>query len=812
MTKNHILIKSVALGVLLMLSPLAKANNVDQVLIAYFNKLYPSNPQNCVIDSYTKTTLLADFEQKQCLNRITSEGQQYIAGFKSPCNEKDARASLDSQINAFCFQQVQKANAAAQAKQQQQQQPSASGGSSGGSSGGGVDAKAGLATAKKILSGYQKIDKWAKKYEEKKEEKSGKVEEIPPVGSSTIYGNKGAPAVNAAINKANQEIRAHNNAASTPQVTSAEREQAQKDFSLAQDNYDKAGCGTEDNAYSEDCKKLDTELIAAHEKMKALGQPGAPTSPDLTPEGSQAAINGEQPAVDQSLQNLPAGAQEAGKAAVNGNAAAKSDPELEARKAKAAAEDAALDTQIKAIDTALQAASKALPEEANAKCAANEATRDPITMQTKNPELEKECNLSEPQKAIVCLNTNYQKLKAEQPKLKESKESCSQNSAQAAKLCSVLRSDKAQDVQKLMSVGATILSKVTAASEACGTTSDISKVAQGGMLLAQGACTAMKFRCDMSCASAKKSLEDMKLASEAIQKCQLTLQAIASSGAQAKEAAAKLTAELTKQVAPKEGAVPQSIAQCIKHKADIALMGVAALGFLSAFQDAQNCKKQLASGGGGSGKSTSSMVTPTMTTAEYCSQPQNATSITCKCTANPSAEGCMGSMAGSGVALGKIGSGSGASAFASAKQNGLGGLDPLGKSTNGSSEPAPGSNLSEGAREALGIGGGATVDASSGGSPAGLSGNSENAKGLKDKEEKEKPKFGFFSSIGNMLSGGKSPNQAAKAAIRGYEQDQAIKRKLASDQIRAEITTASGKSNFDKIKSAYKANSSSFEQ
>lgn len=784
MTKNHILIKSVALGVLLMLSPLAKANNVDQVLIAYFNKLYPSNPQNCVIDSYTKTTLLADFEQKQCLNRITSEGQQYIAGFKSPCNEKDARASLDSQINAFCFQQVQKANAAAQAQARvQQQQPSASGGSSGGSSGGGRSLKQGLADVSKSLSQIKKIEAWAKKRDEAaaKKEEAAKGSDGKAVAGKADQQNSAPPTERAKEDFRRLEIQQQNASAQDPKAIAVN--EARTEYKIAKEEFVQSKCGpTEDEG---PCGELRATMSTAEQKAKANGG---------TVEGTDSDIAAGKSIADRQTNE---GLRTAGKNANDEGKVDAEDPELKARHEKSRAEDASLKTQLEALDAKIKAMVNAIPAEATATCTAEMGM---------NPD----CGRTQP--AITCINGEQQKLITLRTELQKDKEACSNASAQAEKLCSMVRSEKAQNVQLVMSIGATILSKVTAASESCGTTSDLSKIAQGGILAAQGSCIAMKVRCDMSCESAKKTLEAMEKTVAAMKTCQVgTLKSAPNTAPQVDIGLDNLQAKLKEELS--EGkSVPAAVTQCKNHKTDITTMGLAALGFLSAFQDAESCKKQLTAGGGGSGKSTSSMVTPTMTTAEYCSQPQNATSITCKCTANPSAEGCMGSMAGSGVALGKIGSGSGASAFASAKQNGLGGLDPLGKSTNGSSEPAPGSNLSEGAREALGIGGGATVDASSGGSPAGLSGNSENAKGLKDKEEKEKPKFGFFSSIGNMLSGGKSPNQAAKAAIRGYEQDQAIKRKLASDQIRAEITTASGKSNFDKIKSAYKANSSSFEQ
>lgn len=779
MTKNHILIKSVALGVLLTLSPLAKAQSVDRALVTYFDKLYKSQSPKCTINEATKTRILSEIEPK-CLVRTTLNNEPFISGVKSECTEASVKTSVDAQVDALCVNTAQKAEQAAVLKAQQQaataQQANKSGKPSG--SAGGLDAR--------TMSQLIKLARTSSS-DTSKPKKNEPIKEIPNVGTSSIYGNNMGGSINNAIDKANDAIRKENAARSGETAASVSTQDpkaqavndARTEYRTAEEEYKQSGCGQAEDEGK--CGELRATMSNAAQKAKDNGG-------DV--EGADADIAaGRATAQRQSDGSLRA----AGEAATDQAKAEVEDAELKARHANSRAEDANLKTQLEALDAKIKAMVNAIPAEATATCTAEMGM---------NPD----CGRTQP--AITCINTQQQKLIALKTELQKDKEACSNASAQAEKLCSMVRSEKAQNVQKVMSIGATILSKVTAASESCGTTSDLSKIAQGGILAAQGSCIAMKVRCDMNCGSAKKTLEAMDKVVTEMKTCQVgTLKTAPSTAPQVDLGLNNLQAKLKEELS--EGkSVPAAVAQCKNHKTDIAMMGVAALGFLSAFQDAQKCKEQLAAGRTGGGSSTSGLAGPTMTTAEYCAQPQNAASITCKCTANPNADGCMGSLAKSGVALGKINANGGASGFASAKQNGLSSVDPLGKTAGESSEPPPGAGLSEAAREALGIG-----TASPNGSP-GVSGNfgsgGENSKAAK--EEKEKPKFGFFSSLGSMLSGGRKPDQAAKAAIRNYEQDQAIKRKIASEQLRAQITTASGKSNFDKIRSRYRENASSFEQ
>ena len=793
MTKTHILIRSLALSVLLIItSPAYAADPVDQVLVQYFKKLYSGSSPKCTVDPAVQTKILREIEPK-CLTRDSSNS--YISGVKPTCTEESVKASVDGQVGALCQNSAFVADQAKVAKQQEVAQQAAAAAKKQAAGGGGGGSNS-ANTLQAVAQGLQLYSEIAPSLTTSKEtaakeaaakataSKEGyvlgkgeklpdqKLKEIPKIGTATIYGNAQGSAVDGAVDKANVEIRKVN---------------------AAVDERDKAAASTPKVDPAKDSPIAKGELSTAEQSAETA---------KVLPEATEAA------------KDLPTAAQTEGTEAVKPETPTGTDPALEARHAKSKAEDQALIGKIDAFRTKLNAAIKMIGPEAMADCTQNDATRAKnYGTTTDNPVMEGECKAGTPQKVLSCIDTNFAQVEKDRPKLQEDKVSCSDTSAQAEKLCSMVRSEKAQTVQKLMSVGATILSKVTAASEACGTTSNLSKVAQGGMMLAQGACTAMKFRCDFSCNSAEKTIASMQKSVAAALKCGASkIEPAKMSGQNVDRDLAELEKMLAQELVP-EKSVPTAIVQCKEHKADIALMGAAALGFLSAFQDAQECKKQLASGDSvnANGKSTSSLAGPQMTTAEYCSTPANATSLTCKCTSNPSAEGCMGSLAKSGVNIGKINSGNGPSAFASAGQNGLGSIDSLSNSPSIAEELAPGANLSDAAREALGISGAADASAAAGGTGTGGS-SPEAAKKAKSEEEKEKSKYGFFSSLGNMMSGGRAPSAAANAAIRKFEQEQAIKRKLASDQVRAEVTAASGKSNFDKIRSRYQQNASSFEQ
>jgi len=74
--------------------------------------------------------------------------------------------------------------------------------------------------------------------------------------------------------------------------------------------------------------------------------------------------------------------------------------------------------------------------------------------------------------------------------------------------------------------------------------------------------------------------------------------------------------------------------------------------------------------------------------------------------------------------------------------------------------------------------------------------------------------FGSLSGgLGSFFGSNKGGKNAAALKVldpqKAKEQELAIKRKLASEQLRSEVSMASGKSNFDKIRNRYQMSTSS---
>ncbi len=490
----------------------------------------------------------------------------------------------------------------------------------------------------------------------------------------------------------------------------------------------------------------------------------------------------------------PVGTQQKAAAAVNDpkvqEAAKKLDPSLPGGEAKEAANPASVDTP-------------------DAKAATDKAAADKVAQEAQT---KLEGAIGQMEAAGGLCAQEVSSIKEAAKKYVVSKQTCGTDAASADNFCDTMRNQKALDVQKMISAGTAVISKATAASESCGIMGNVSTLANGGMLAAQAVCSGYKFKCDFSCGDAKKEIAAVaKLNGQPITSCVSKERARVYELLEAERVNEanmldgfinQLTAaqnQAAKVIGEETPAVEPHIITCEKHEADILTMGAQAAALLSAAMDSKKCEKQLSSGDG-NGSGSGSLAT----TAQFCAQPGNSSSITCRCAADPSGAGCLGSLGGSNVSgfagLQKgVGNVSGFSSVAAPKisdsdiQFGDIPSDIAAKTDNGLSPTSP-----FGTAEATGSGG------SAGGS--GVAGASKPA-GVAGEEEKSKFSMGFSSlakGFGNLFGlkgndkGGKSLSKEQKDV-----QLQAIKRKIASDQVRAEISTASGKSNFDKIKERY---------
>ncbi len=420
------------------------------------------------------------------------------------------------------------------------------------------------------------------------------------------------------------------------------------------------------------------------------------------------------------------------------------------------------------------------------------------------------------------VKTNAEKYKAEMI-------SCTADAATADNLCQITRSPKAILVQQLMTVGTGLLSKMSSASETCGTTSDLSSVAQMGMTAASLMCSGMKFKCESSCTTADATLKLIKADSAQMKSCGIGLAAqgkaeIASSygtnpkgtfdvtqGTTTQTASTSLDGVITKE----EAAVAAVTLQCNKYSADIMQMATQAMGLMMAAEQAKDCEKKLtanddggSSGGGGGGVGGKPSA---ITTTQLCSDPKNATMQICKCNASATAEGCPGAIA-------KLTTTSSPSFKSTGNGSQMAGPDAAFKQ---------GSNLSAAAKSALGINpdginNGSANSAGLGFNGGGTSGTDSNAAGAHGSanqktdtagSSKEKSKFnlGSFSSlggaIGGFFGGSKKSGGSEKSS---KDQIESAKRQIASEKVRSEISSASGRSNWDKVSTRYTESTSTF--
>jgi len=376
---------------------------------------------------------------------------------------------------------------------------------------------------------------------------------------------------------------------------------------------------------------------------------------------------------------------------------------------------------------------------------------------------------------------------------------CNASNSGANTLCSFVTNPKVLAVQQLMAVATPIITKSSSARESCEILEKTNKVGQFGMAAANVMCLGTKTTCDISCAAGLKQLTPM-------------VQNIAIISADAPDAAHLMM----KAIASEETSVGLKVGECKKHSLSAASMLAATVTLATSSKAAENCKEKLTAGGGGaSGMAAGAIVT----TAEHCSKPENANSSVCRCTQNPNADGCFGSFAGvKGVTTQNKNSGSGM-ASNSGSSSGVTAAGPLSneqKQALGFNTQDKNKNASTDSMMAGGLATANGVGSSSDGSGSGLV--DENGQATKTDTTKKSAlssfSFGSLSGgLGSFFGSNKGGKNAAALKVldpqKAKEQELAIKRKLASEQLRSEVSMASGKSNFDKIRNRYQMSTSS---
>lgn len=265
---------------------------------------------------------------------------------------------------------------------------------------------------------------------------------------------------------------------------------------------------------------------------------------------------------------------------------------------------------------------------------------------------------------------------------------------------------------------------------------------------------------------------------------------------------AALKAAVATELAPTPGTINGLAANCKMKAMDIATFGLNIASVYVAEKSAKACEESLAA---------SSAAGAAVTTAQYCDIPANASSPFCKCQKNSNQVGCPGYQANSNNEVTKDIAGTnlkpngGLNGFASSAKTAaaLPKNSALDGKINNADETSPGKNNSAVAGEPSNSAGSSDANKFA---KAGGAGNSA-ANAALDAAEKEKKKWSFGSAFANSVSslfGGKNSKTPGSNGNMKLKQDEAaIQRKIASDKLADEITTASGKSNWEKVHQVY---------
>lgn len=439
--------------------------------------------------------------------------------------------------------------------------------------------------------------------------------------------------------------------------------------------------------------------------------------------------------------------------------------------------------------------------------------------------------VSEPGASYIKTSSLITKLATEiQSYQSTAKQACVKTAEATEFLCIEGTSPGAIAARKVMDVAGPILAVINSAQKACSGSAKVSKMVSEGLTVAKGVCVAAKLSCDGACLVASSKFKTiLTMASTEIEtalvadanfanaECSKYLAAASACQIANNKKLIALKAQLAaihKQLATEmtlvKGTTPGIAARCQSHIKDILLFAVNLAGMKKAQKSAEACEKQLASSGG-------STITPT----QYCETPANVSTQFCLCQKDNTATGCPGALAkttspgGTDVGGVNIKSAGGTSAFASgfrtSKPNSI--LNKNGSSLSGSGLDG-GSNLNT-ATQAGGAVGTADPSHLEGAGAQGVSGGYAGDSGSNDSKSgkaigsDKKWNFGSFGSSGGSSGSYGNAGISANGAL-SAKQMEAVKRQIASEQLAAEVSSATGKSNWEKVQQRYLMNTNSF--
>lgn len=405
------------------------------------------------------------------------------------------------------------------------------------------------------------------------------------------------------------------------------------------------------------------------------------------------------------------------------------------------------------------------------------------------------------------------------------KQACIKTAEAASFLCLEGTSEGMQTAKTVMNVAGPALAAINSAQKSCSTTAKVTRMVGTAMTIAKAACVGTKLACDGSCTIAKSQLTTLATNIHALEldiegdygtalvTCSINTltqsacvaEAVgnqAVSIAIAKQLMVAVNVEATPATV---GTSPATALKCKGHMQDILLMAVNIAGTIQAQKGAKACADKLKAGDG-------------PTTVEYCAQPANTASSYCKCQKDNTQLGCSGHIVASTTTsstttndsgspsdnrLNKGGPSGFASPEVSKEKMQLGPVkSPImyGTGLGGGNDPS----LAKDAATTGKTGGGTAAAGGGAGAASGKTSELGDAEGT----EKKKWSFGAFTS---GFGGGSSGNGkgAADGTGRLGQKDLNAQRKIASEQFRAEVSEASGRSNWEKVRESYVRKSSS---
>lgn len=420
--------------------------------------------------------------------------------------------------------------------------------------------------------------------------------------------------------------------------------------------------------------------------------------------------------------------------------------------------------------------------------------------------------------------------------IKTTKEACTAAADKTESSC--VNSPGAQTAKELMADAGSVLGVFTSAQAACSSTFKTASLASAALTLAKGVCTGIQLSCKGLCGTALADLSKTittlsglmnttidadKVAADGI--CQSNYEsehaaAVTINDAEAIAAAVKkleacetealtrqttaitasteLAALLKAETAAKPGTSAGLLAGCGAKDADVKSITNDLSGLVQAQKSAADCNKKLSADG----------ASEDQTITRYCEKSENSSTQFCKCESNAQQEGCPNYLAPTkkpdtpaevaGMILQTDG---GVQGFAGAnKASPAPSTAPPNDKVN-SDDPSSDPNSS-------GLSGdkGSSPKSAGKGGPGsnsgsrGAGGSDANTKDLAAGNKKWS--FGSFADRLGGMFGGKKSSSGSRGGL-SAKQEAAINRKLASDKLSGEITSASGKSNWEKIRQAY---------